>query len=288
MNSRPSAGPTVLIAINRQTLAELLSPENREHRRHIGERLDAAADALILGSDLITEVDTRPSPAERPGIDPSVAATVLAHLTSTVGLIVSAAPLRDHPYNLARRIASIDHASAGRAGLAIAIADPAVPCGSPWTTAKPVDAAADAVVAVRELWRSFPVKVIVADRESGVFAESHHIVAIDHRGAYDITGPLQVPTSPQVWPPVIAWAGPGTDPVDTVADVVIGTDDPRFEIYLPHDLVELRSVIDRDRAHPAETRGTSLRERLGLLPASPPSGGRTVFDAPPPGGDHVR
>ncbi|MCC3313854.1 LLM class flavin-dependent oxidoreductase [Nocardia africana] len=137
--------------------------------------------------------------------DPSVAAAVLARHTRSVGLVVAAAPLRDHPYNLARRLGSIDHASGGRVGWLVLLGDPAAADGrSVWTSAPRGDVPADAVRAVRELWESWPADAVVDDRERGVFAESARIRYVDHAGAHSITGPLNIPEPPQVKPPVFA------------------------------------------------------------------------------------
>jgi alkanesulfonate monooxygenase SsuD/methylene tetrahydromethanopterin reductase-like flavin-dependent oxidoreductase (luciferase family) len=254
----------ILVAATRQLLAELLDPENADQLPRIAAGLDRSADAILLGVDLVAP---QPNPGT-PGIDPTIAAITLAHLTEQVGLIVAAAPHRDHPYNLARRLATIDHASHGRVGLLIADHDASAPAGSPWTTTAPAEAAEDAVVAIRDLLRSFPVDAVVGDKTSGVFAESHRIVAIDHQGAFDITGPLQVPTGPQVWPPVLAWA------TGASADLVLSADDVRWPTHLD-DLDQLLSRL------PAVTPiRTTLRDRFGLGAANPPTHGRPVYPDP--------
>jgi alkanesulfonate monooxygenase SsuD/methylene tetrahydromethanopterin reductase-like flavin-dependent oxidoreductase (luciferase family) len=265
--------PLTVLALTRPLLAELLEPGDAERLHRIARSLDQSVDAVVLGVDLVTAERSRAG-----GIDPTIAAITLAHLTTAVGLIVAAAPQRDHPYNLARRLASIDHASAGRAGLLIATRDRGAPADSPWTTSESGDAAADAVTAIRELLRSFPIDAVVGDRESGVFAESHRILAVDHRGAFEVTGPLQVPWIPQVWPPILAWAG-AVGPVALVADIVLAEQDPRFTVYQPAHLAELEEFLSMQR--PTVTRsGTTLRERLGLAPANPPTRGRAVFPDP--------
>lgn len=203
------SGTTTLVALTRPLLAGLLDPTERDRLRRIAAQLDRKVDAVLLGSELVSDETPSGSPGGL-GVEPTIAAITLAHATARVGLVVVAAPQRDHPYNLARRLTTIDHASNGRAGLLIAVRDPAAAAGSPWTDAEPAHAAADAVTALRELWRSFPIDTVIGDRDSGVFAESHRIVAIDHRGAFDVTGPLQVPWSPQVWPPGAGLGRSGT------------------------------------------------------------------------------
>ncbi len=54
----------------------------------------------------------------RPGgaLEPTVLLTALAAVTSRIGLIATASTTYNAPYNLARRFASLDHISGGRAG----------------------------------------------------------------------------------------------------------------------------------------------------------------------------
>ena len=49
-------------------------------------------------------------------LEPTVLLTALAGATSRIGLIATASTSYNHPYNLARRFASLDHVSGGRAG----------------------------------------------------------------------------------------------------------------------------------------------------------------------------
>lgn len=272
----PRASRPVLVAVTRSTLARLLDRDGAAALSWVAERLDAVADAVILGVDLVD-----PDGGDGAGVDPSIAAITLAHHTRRVGLVVAAAPQRDHPYNLARRIATIDHASAGRAGLLIGGRDDRAAVGSPWTDADPSTAAADAVVAIRELWRSFPVDAIVGDRRSGVFAESHRIVAVDHRGAFDVAGPLQVPWSPQVWPPVLAWSGGSATPLASVADLVVGPAEPGVVLHQVAEAAELTDLL-AGAPELAPVGSRLLRARLRLAPADPPTHGRQVFPDPAP------
>ena len=282
MSAPPVSGPPlVLIALTRPLLAEVLGPHRPQEPTELGRRLDAVAHAVILGSDLLDPPAARA--VAGPGLDPSIAAITLAAHTRSVGLVIAAATHRDHPYNLARRVAGVDHATRGRAGLAVAERDPTATAGNPWAR-EDAAGAADAVTAIRELWRSFPADTIVADRDSGVFAESERIVAIDHRGAYDIAGPFQVPTSPQVWPPVFVSVLAARELV-SVADIVVpsgANSASRIVVYRPDDareLDELLSVlpaVDRSPNEPA-----TLRAVLGLPVPGPAAAGRVVFPTEP-------
>ena len=196
-------------------VTHVLDPRQQARREDFGRSIDESGiDFLVLGGDHKNEVEPR--------IDATVAATVLARHTSTVGLVVAGAVVRDHPFNLARRLGSLDHGSHGRAGWLI---------GS-----GPVNAAVDAVSVVRKLWESWPGDSIVDDAERGIFADSERIVHIDHSGIFSVSGPLNVPEPPQRKPPVF-WR-PATE-VEQVAarrtaDAVILPDEDSVRRYRAH------------------------------------------------------
>ncbi|MBB2914567.1 alkanesulfonate monooxygenase SsuD/methylene tetrahydromethanopterin reductase-like flavin-dependent oxidoreductase (luciferase family) [Streptosporangium becharense] len=169
-------------------------------------------------------------PGDGVTLEPTVATTFLAPRAPDVAFLAAAAPHRDHPYNLARRIASGDHLSRGRSGLILGVRDgyaaagPKGPegwAGAGLTEGVPlgVETTRDAAIAVQKLWQSWPYESIVADRETRIFARAEQIVHIDHRGVFDVAGPLTVPTTPQ-GSPIIAWYADSVDAVAAAADVV--------------------------------------------------------------------
>ncbi|MGV9797438.1 hypothetical protein ACWDTP_05200 [Mycobacterium sp. NPDC003449] len=145
-------------------------------------------------------------------LDPSLVATVAARHSTNLGLVVAAAAHRDHPYNLARRLLSVDHAAQGRVGWFALDADRRIALNAvadTWTGAG-LSAAhtAEAVGAVRTLWRTWPLESVVGDLAAGVFADTSLIRRADVRGRYSIAGPLNVPGSVQGDLPVWQHADP--------------------------------------------------------------------------------
>ncbi|WP_171908540.1 LLM class flavin-dependent oxidoreductase, partial [Streptomyces niveus] len=71
-------------------------------------------DSLFLADGPVLHGD----PGRRPSsiLEPTVLLTALAGVTSRIGLIATASTSYNEPYNLARRFASVDHVSGGRAG----------------------------------------------------------------------------------------------------------------------------------------------------------------------------
>jgi FMN-dependent oxidoreductase (nitrilotriacetate monooxygenase family) len=149
-------------------------------------------------------------------LDPTVLLPALAAVTKHIGLVSTASTTYNEPYNLARRFASIDHVSGGRAGWNI-------------VTTAGVDAAQnfglDAVPAHRDryeraneflevclkLWDSWEDDYLVGDKQSGQFANGDKIHTVDHVGKhFRVRGPLNVPPSPQRHP-LLVQAGSSDD-----------------------------------------------------------------------------
>lgn len=147
-------------------------------------------------------------PARRPAgqLEPTVLLTALAGATEHIGLIATASTSYNEPYNLARRFASLDHVSGGRAGWNIvttAGADAARNFGLDDTPPhKERYARADEFLEVStRLWDSWADDAIVADKSAGVHADAAKVRKIDHAGRFfRVDGPLNVPRSPQGHP----------------------------------------------------------------------------------------
>lgn len=167
----------------------------------------------VIGAD-------RAEPPAAPSLDASVIATVAARHSSHLGLVVAAAPHRDHPYNLARRLVSVDHAARGRVGWFALDADRRIALGAgadTWTGAALGPAhTAEAIAAVRTLWRTWPFASVLGDRSTGVFTDTTQLRRADVRGAYRIAGPLNVPGSRQGDLPVWQHSGAATADADVV------------------------------------------------------------------------
>ncbi|WP_369869656.1 LLM class flavin-dependent oxidoreductase [Burkholderia cepacia] len=175
----------------------------------------------VVGLDRL-ERETRISPS------PTICVAVLARLTRRVGLIAAVCPQRDHPYNFARRAASLDHFSHGRSGVVVLREDRRVDLGaarkSSWTP-DPIDsaAAADSVVAARALWRTWPIESLDSDAQKAAAAT---IRLANHDGIFRSKGPLNSPTTPQT-EPIVFWPWDGEDPetelhlISDATDVVL-------------------------------------------------------------------
>ncbi|WP_431958423.1 LLM class flavin-dependent oxidoreductase [Nocardia lijiangensis] len=157
-------------------------------------------------------------PGRRPSgkLEPTVILTAVAVQTSRIGLIATASTSYNDPYNLARRFASVDWVSDGRAGWNIvttAGADAARNFGLDDTPDHKLryEKAAEFVEVATKLWDSWDDDAIVADKQLGIHADAGKVHKIGHRGRFfQVDGPLNLPRSPQGYP-VLVQAGSSED-----------------------------------------------------------------------------
>ncbi|WP_216914014.1 LLM class flavin-dependent oxidoreductase [Nocardia noduli] len=163
-------------------------------------------------------------PGRRPGgkLEPTVILTAVAVQTSRIGLIATASTSYNDPYNLARRFASVDWVSKGRAGWNIvttAGADAARNFGLDDTPDHRLryEKAAEFVDVSTKLWDSWSDDAVIGDKALGIHADAEKVRKIDHHGEFfKIDGPLNVPRSPQGYP-LLVQAGSSEDGKDFAA-----------------------------------------------------------------------
>jgi FMN-dependent oxidoreductase (nitrilotriacetate monooxygenase family) len=142
-----------------------------------------------------------------PSNDPSVLASAIAYATENLGIAFTASILQEHPFNFARRISTLDHASKGRIAWNIVtnyLPNASRNFGLEGLTAHDERYAwADEYVDVTyKLWEgSWEEDALLVDRETGVHADYDKVHRINHEGQrYKVEGPHLVSPSPQRTP----------------------------------------------------------------------------------------
>ena len=144
--------------------------------------------------------------------DPLTLLPALAIVTEHLGLIATASTTFEPPYTIARRFASLDHISGGRAAWNLVTTsnpdaalnfgiDEKVGHGQRYRRAR------EFVDVVTGLWDSFADDAFIRDVNSGVFFDPEKMHILGHKGDYlSVRGPLNIARPPQGWP-VIVQAG---------------------------------------------------------------------------------
>jgi N-acetyl-S-(2-succino)cysteine monooxygenase len=210
------------------------------------------------------------------GFEPVTLFSALAPLTTHLGFIATASTTYEEPYNLARKFASLDLISDGRAGWNVV------------TTATESAAqnfnldhqhphafryrrAGEFVEVVKKLWDSFEDDAFIRDRESGRFFDPNKVHYTNHRGEnFKVRGPLNVSRSAQGHP-VIVQAGQSDDGRGLAAQTA-------EVIFTAHQHIETAQEFYRDIK--ARARGLGRNpDHVLIMPGVSPFVGRTLDEA---------
>lgn len=135
----------------------------------------------------------------------------LSQVTEHIGFVSTASTTYEDPYLLARRFASLDYISKGRAGWNVVTtgADVSKNFSIPGHPAHAdrYARAEEFVDLVKRLWDSYEDDAFIRDKESGVYLDPDKVHQVNHKGAhFTVAGPLNVGRPVQGYP-VIVQAG---------------------------------------------------------------------------------
>lgn len=157
----------------------------------------------IFLADTLTNAEEGTDRPALGSMDPAVLLACMAAVTERIGLIGTASTTFNQPFDLARRFATLDHLSGGRAAWnAVTTFVPAVAenfGGAALPDREERYTRADEFVSVvLALWESWQEGALIGDKEGGVFADPDLVRPIDHDGTfYAVKGPLTMPRTPQ-------------------------------------------------------------------------------------------
>jgi FMN-dependent oxidoreductase (nitrilotriacetate monooxygenase family) len=160
--------------------------------------------------------------------EPLTLLSALAMTTEHIGLVATVSTTYNEPFNVARKFASLDHISGGRAGWNVVTSVTAMEAqnfnyDNPPDYEKRYERATEFVEVVRGLWDSFEEDALVSDKQSGIYFDPQKLHTLNHKGTYfSVRGPLNTSRTPQ-GSPVIVQAGAseqGLELAAATADVV--------------------------------------------------------------------
>ena len=173
----------------------------------------AKFDAVFLADNaaIIDQIDFRPITA----LEPTVLLASIAAATTHIGVIGTASTSYNEPYNIARRFATLDHVSRGRAGWNVVTTADLPSARNFGHDAVPDHAqryarAAEFTELVKALWDSWDDDAFVGDKESGRFIDVTKVRPVAHEGRFfKVQGPLNLPRAPQGHPVLVQAGGSG-------------------------------------------------------------------------------
>src|ERR1700733_13640316 len=186
---------------------------NFAHLKRFAQTLEAAKFDAFFMADHLAVLNMPVAALKRShtvtSFEPFTLLSALAAVTDHIGLMATASTTYDEPYHIARRFASLDHISGGRAGWNIV------------TTANPDAAlnfgldedmdhderyarAREFYDVVTGLWDSFADDAFVRDVEGGIYFDPARMHVLGHKGKHlSVRGPLNIARPVQGWPVII-------------------------------------------------------------------------------------
>ena len=193
---------------------------NFSHIKRLIQKLEAGKfDAFFMADHLAVlnmPVDALKRSHTVTSFEPFTLLSALAGATEHIGLIATGSTTFDEPYHVARRFASLDHISGGRAGWNIVTTsnpDAALNFGleDHMAHAERYKRAREFYDVVTGLWDSFADDAFVRDVEAGIYFDPAKMHVLNHKGKYlSVRGPLNIARPVQGWP-VIVQAGASED-----------------------------------------------------------------------------
>jgi N-acetyl-S-(2-succino)cysteine monooxygenase len=208
--------------------------------------------------------------------DPLTLLAGIAAVTSHIGLVATATTSYNEPYTIARRLASLDHMSGGRAGWNVVTSSNTAEAYNFGLEAHPdhdrrYERALEFSDVVKGLLDSWEDDAFIRDRDSAIYFDPDKLHELNHRGKhFTVRGPLNAARPPQGYP-VFAQAGVSETAQDMAAK--------QAEIvFTPLHTLERAQVLYRDLKARAASWGRSP-EHIKLMPGLNPVVGRTAAEA---------
>jgi FMN-dependent oxidoreductase (nitrilotriacetate monooxygenase family) len=207
----------------------------------IGWYIARAQEAEAAKFDHVFVVDSQFITPDSPNhylsrLEPLTLLSAIAVHTSRIGLVGTITTSYNEPFNVARRLYSLDHISGGRAGWNVVTSGDAGTAGN-YSRDEHYDyptrygRAEEHVQVAQGLWDSYEAGAFPRDKERRVFFDPSLQHALNHKGEYfSVVGPLNLERSPQ-GQPVIFQAGDsdeGRDLGASIADAIF-THAPNLE-----------------------------------------------------------
>ena len=155
--------------------------------------------------------------------EPITLLAALSAVTTHIGLVATASTSYNEPFHVARKFASLDHLSGGRAGWNLVTSGQEAEAKNfgrekHYQHGERYERAREFAQIVIGLWDSWDDDAFIRDKESGQFFRPEKLHPLNHKGEnFSVRGPLNVPRSPQ-GRPVIVQAGGSEDMIAVAAE----------------------------------------------------------------------
>ncbi|MGF6642804.1 LLM class flavin-dependent oxidoreductase [Paraburkholderia sp. GAS82] len=203
------------IAAWRHPEAQADAGVNFRHYVKLAQAAEAAKFDLVFLADGVgtrgdnVEFLSRTAHSYVAQFEPITLLSALAAVTEHVGLVATASTSFNEPYHVARKFASLDHISGGRAGWNLVTSSNEHEAKNfnrdkHFEHAERYERAIEFAEVVEGLWDSWEDDAFLRDKDQGRFFDPERRHVLDHKGRFfQVRGPLNVARSPQGHPVVV-------------------------------------------------------------------------------------
>ena len=203
------------IAAWRHPEAQADAGVNFRHYVRLAQTAEAARFDLVFLADGVgtrgdnVEFLSRTAHSYVAQFEPITLLSALAAVTEHVGLVATASTSFNEPYHIARKFASLDHISGGRAGWNLVTSSNEHEAKNfnrdkHFDHAERYERAIEFAEVVGGLWDSWEDDAFLRDKGQGRFFDPERRHVLDHKGRFfQVRGPLNVARSPQGHPVVV-------------------------------------------------------------------------------------
>jgi len=270
------------VAAWRHPEAQADAGSNIAHYIELAQLAEAAKFDLIFMADGVgtrgTDIDALSRTAVRyvAQFEPITLLSALAAVTKHIGFVATASTSYNEPYHIARKFASLDHISGGRAGWNLVTSSSEHEAHNfsrdeHYAHAERYERAEEFADVVRGLWDTWEDDAFLRDKESGIYFDPDKQHILNHKGKFfKVRGPLNVARAPQ-GQPVLVQAGssePGKELAARTAEVV----------FTAHQTIEDARGFYKDLKSRLAKYGRGPEE-LKVMPGIFPVVGRTQAEA---------
>jgi FMN-dependent oxidoreductase (nitrilotriacetate monooxygenase family) len=184
---------------------------NFEHYIRLTQTAERAKFDLVFLADAIATRDGNVEALSRwpqymAYFEPLTLLSALAAVTKNIGLVCTATTSYNEPYHIARKFASLDHISHGRAGWNVVTSSNASEAfnfgrDAHYGHSERYERAGEFVDIVKSLWDSYDDDAFVRDRSTRRYFEPSKLHFLRFKGKhFSVRGPLNVARPPQGYP----------------------------------------------------------------------------------------
>ncbi|WP_256992390.1 LLM class flavin-dependent oxidoreductase [Paenibacillus sp. XY044] len=223
--------------------AAVSDPLDPDYYQSIAQKAERAKLDMLFIADKLAIDDNYGSSFEmtvthRPSLsaEPLTLLAALSAVTDKIGLAATASTTYNEPFHIARKFATLDHLSKGRAAWNVVTSTSDAEARN-FSKLEHLDhharydRASEFLEVVRSLWDSWEDDALLSDKEKGIFADKDKVHYVHHQGEwFNVRGPLNVQRPPQGHPVLIqaGSSGPFRDLAAKYAEVIF-TAQPNFE-----------------------------------------------------------